>query len=73
MSKVSRGNIGFADLFIYKKKMLAIKTKPKSEGKSHTHCLDMLPGLMFDDLQFSWIAEVENLRSLRIIRGVMLA
>lgn len=53
--------------------MSAIKTKPKSEGKSHTHCLDMLPGLMFDDLRFSWIAEVENLRSLRIIRGVMLA
>jgi len=53
--------------------MSAIKTKPKSEGKSHTHCLDMLPGLMFDDLRFSWIAEVENLRSLRIMQGVMLA
>ena len=53
--------------------MSAIKTKPKSEGKSHTYCLDMLPGLMFDDLRFSRIAEVENLRSLRIIRGVMLA
>lgn len=53
--------------------MSAIKTKPKSEGKNHTHCLDMLPGLMFDDLRFSWIAEVENLRSLWITQGVMLA
>ena len=32
-----------------------------------------LPGLMFDDLRFSWIAEVENLQNLRIMWGVMLA